>query len=206
MCTRVYLECSFWCWKPARAPAPAWTAKPTRNSVGIRAAYPGRNRPPRLIRVGHGGRSGSGHSHRRRRAGSRRGADRRGARAWRQRYQDTLRRLREAGVRLPAGLEAAWREYRHRRHGGGVGWIRLVFRLRLGRSHRRQVVNNARVPKNCGSNKLWNTTSWTDMNQIGLLEHQQELRGLSQQIHFLNGKARGAAKRKKCIFNHCGGS
>jgi hypothetical protein len=31
------------------------------------AAYPGRNRTPRLIRVGHGGRSGSGHSHRRRR-------------------------------------------------------------------------------------------------------------------------------------------
>ena len=43
------------------------------------------------------------------------------------------------------------------------------------------------------------------MNQIGFLEQQQELRGLSQQIHFLNGKARGAAKRKKCIFNYCGG-
>ena len=35
------------------------------------------------------------------------------------------------------------------------------------------------------------------MNQIGFLEQQQELRGLSQQIHFLNGKARGATKRKK---------
>jgi hypothetical protein len=40
MCTRVYLECSFWCWKPARAPAPAWTAKATRNSVGIRSCVP----------------------------------------------------------------------------------------------------------------------------------------------------------------------
>jgi hypothetical protein len=36
---------------------------------------------------------------------------------WRRRYQGTLRRLRDAGVRLPAGLEANWREYRHRRHG-----------------------------------------------------------------------------------------
>src|ERR1700745_2383203 len=39
-----------------------------------------------------------------------------------------------------------------------------------------------------------------DMNQIGLLEQQEELRRLSQQIHFLNGKARGAAKRKKLYF------
>src|SRR5229473_1646920 len=39
-----------------------------------------------------------------------------------------------------------------------------------------------------------------DMNQIGLLEQQEELRRLSQQIHFLNGKARGAAKRKKVYF------
>jgi hypothetical protein len=39
-----------------------------------------------------------------------------------------------------------------------------------------------------------------DMNQIGLLEQQQELRRLSQQIHFLNGKARGEAKRKKLYF------
>jgi hypothetical protein len=28
-----------------------------------------------------------------------------------------LRRLRDAGVRLPAVLEAGWREYRHRCHG-----------------------------------------------------------------------------------------
>ena len=39
-----------------------------------------------------------------------------------------------------------------------------------------------------------------DMNQIGLLEQQQELRRMSQQIHFLNGKARGEAKRKKLYF------
>ena len=32
-----------------------------------------------------------------------------------------------------------------------------------------------------------------DMNQIGLLEQQQELRRMSQQIDFLNGKARGAS-------------
>jgi hypothetical protein len=36
---------------------------------------------------------------------------------WRQRYESTLRRLREADVRLPADMEAGWREYRHRRHG-----------------------------------------------------------------------------------------
>src|SRR5882762_9673762 len=39
-----------------------------------------------------------------------------------------------------------------------------------------------------------------DMNQIGLLEQQEELRRLSQQIHFLTGKARGEAKRKKWYF------
>ena len=39
-----------------------------------------------------------------------------------------------------------------------------------------------------------------DMNPIGLFEQQEELRGLSQQIHFLNGKARGEAKRKKLYF------
>jgi hypothetical protein len=39
-----------------------------------------------------------------------------------------------------------------------------------------------------------------DMNPIGLFEQQEELRSLSQQIHFLNGKARGEAKRKKLYF------
>src|ERR1700752_1281973 len=39
-----------------------------------------------------------------------------------------------------------------------------------------------------------------DMNQIGLLEQQEELRRMSQQIHFLKGKARGEAKRKKLYF------
>src|ERR1700687_3594119 len=40
-----------------------------------------------------------------------------------------------------------------------------------------------------------------DLNQIGLLEQQEELRQLSQQIHFLSGKARGEAKRKKLYFH-----
>jgi hypothetical protein len=39
-----------------------------------------------------------------------------------------------------------------------------------------------------------------DMNPIGLLKQQEELRRLSQQIHFLGGKARGEAKRKKWYF------
>ena len=39
-----------------------------------------------------------------------------------------------------------------------------------------------------------------DMNQIGLLEQLEELRRMSQQIHFLNGKARAEAKRKKVYF------
>jgi hypothetical protein len=36
---------------------------------------------------------------------------------WGQRYQGTVRRLRDAGVRLPADMVEGWREYRHRRHG-----------------------------------------------------------------------------------------
>ena len=44
-----------------------------------------------------------------------------------------------------------------------------------------------------------------DMNPIGLLKQQEELRRLSQQIHFLNGKARGAASARRCISNYCGG-
>ena len=39
-----------------------------------------------------------------------------------------------------------------------------------------------------------------DMNPIGLLEQQEELRHLNQQIHFLSGKARGEAKRQKLYF------
>jgi hypothetical protein len=35
---------------------------------------------------------------------------------WRQRYESTLRRLRDSGVRLPVDTEMGWREYRHRRH------------------------------------------------------------------------------------------
>lgn len=36
---------------------------------------------------------------------------------WRQRYEGTLRRLLEAGVRPPADTKAGWREYHRRRHG-----------------------------------------------------------------------------------------
>ena len=39
-----------------------------------------------------------------------------------------------------------------------------------------------------------------DMQQIGLLEQQDQLRRMSQQIDFLNGKARAEAKRKKLYF------
>ena len=39
-----------------------------------------------------------------------------------------------------------------------------------------------------------------DMNPIGLLQQHEALRRLNQQIHFLNGKARGEAKRKKLYF------
>ena len=39
-----------------------------------------------------------------------------------------------------------------------------------------------------------------DMNQIGLLEQQEELRRLNQQIHFLSSKARAEAKRQKLYF------
>src|SRR5277367_6934928 len=44
-----------------------------------------------------------------------------------------------------------------------------------------------------------------DMNPIGLLEQQEELRRLSQQIHFLSGKARGEAKPfvSACLVNRC---
>src|SRR4030081_4056547 len=43
-----------------------------------------------------------------------------------------------------------------------------------------------------------------DMNPIGLLEQQEELRRLNQQIHFLNGKARAEAKRQKMYFQLVG--
>jgi len=39
-----------------------------------------------------------------------------------------------------------------------------------------------------------------NMNQIGLLEQQEELRHIAQQIDFLNGKARAEARRKKLYF------
>jgi hypothetical protein len=44
-----------------------------------------------------------------------------------------------------------------------------------------------------------------DMNQIGLLEQQEELRRMSQQIHFLNAKARGASQAQEVVFlSYCG--
>lgn len=39
-----------------------------------------------------------------------------------------------------------------------------------------------------------------DMKQVGLAQQQEELRRMSQQILFLNGKARGQGKRKKLYF------
>src|ERR1700686_5433855 len=56
---------------------------------------------------------------------------------------------------------------------------------------------SARVCTTGGNLHRWDLP---DMNQIGLLKQQEELRHLSQQIHFLNGKARGAAKRQKVYF------
>ena len=39
-----------------------------------------------------------------------------------------------------------------------------------------------------------------DLQQVGLLAQEEELRRLSQQIHFLNGKPRGEARRRKLYF------
>jgi hypothetical protein len=39
-----------------------------------------------------------------------------------------------------------------------------------------------------------------DMRQVGLAEQQEELRRMSQQILFLNGKARGQGRRKRLYF------
>src|ERR1700680_4898483 len=51
----------------------------------------------------------------------------------------------------------------------------------------------------CGSNL--HRLDLPDLNPIGLLEQQEELRRLSQQIHFLTGKARAGDKRKKVYFH-----
>jgi hypothetical protein len=55
----------------------------------------------------------------------------------------------------------------------------------------------ARVCTTGGNLHRWDLP---DMNPIGLLEQQEELRRLNQQIHFLNGKARAEAKRQKLYF------
>ena len=56
------------------------------------------------------------------------------------------------------------------------------------------------IARVCTSGSRLHRLDLPDMNPIGLLEQQEELRRLSQQIHFLSGKARGRAKRKKWYF------
>jgi hypothetical protein len=56
------------------------------------------------------------------------------------------------------------------------------------------------IARVCTSGSKLHRLDLPDMNPIGLLEQQEELRALSQQIHFLNGKARAEAKRKKLYF------
>jgi len=56
------------------------------------------------------------------------------------------------------------------------------------------------IARVCSAGSNLHRVDLPDMNQIGLLEQQEELRRLSQQIHFLNAKARGEAKRKKLYF------
>ena len=56
------------------------------------------------------------------------------------------------------------------------------------------------IARVCTSGSRLHRLELPDMNPIGLLEQQEELRRLSQQIHFLSGKARGGAKRKKWYF------
>jgi Transposase DDE domain len=56
------------------------------------------------------------------------------------------------------------------------------------------------IARVCTSGSRLHRLDLPDMNPIGLLEQQAELRRLSQQIHFLSGKARGRAKRKKWYF------
>jgi hypothetical protein len=56
------------------------------------------------------------------------------------------------------------------------------------------------IARVCTSGSNLHRWDLPDMNQIGLFEQLEELRCMSQQIHFLNGKARGEAKRKKVYF------
>jgi hypothetical protein len=56
------------------------------------------------------------------------------------------------------------------------------------------------IARVCTSGSRLHRLDLPDMNPIGLLKQQEELRRLSQQIHFLNGKARAGAKRKKWYF------
>jgi len=56
------------------------------------------------------------------------------------------------------------------------------------------------IARVCTTGSTLHRWDLADMNQIGLLEQLEELRRMSQQIHFLNGKARGVAKRQKVYF------
>ena len=56
------------------------------------------------------------------------------------------------------------------------------------------------IARVCTSGGNLHRVDLPDMNPIGLLAQQQELRRMSQQIDFLNGKARAEAKRKKLYF------
>ena len=56
------------------------------------------------------------------------------------------------------------------------------------------------IARVCSTGGNLHRVDLADMNQIGLLKQQEELRRMSQQIHFLNGKARGEPKRKKLYF------
>jgi hypothetical protein len=56
------------------------------------------------------------------------------------------------------------------------------------------------IARVCTTGSNLHRSDLPDMNQIGLLEQLEELRRMSQQIDFLNGKARGGAKRKKVYF------
>ena len=56
------------------------------------------------------------------------------------------------------------------------------------------------IARVCTSGGNLHRVDLPDMNPIGLLAQQQELRRMSQQIDFLKGKARAEAKRKKLYF------
>ena len=56
------------------------------------------------------------------------------------------------------------------------------------------------VARICAVGRHLHRLGLPDLKQVGLAEQQEELRRLSQQILFLNGKARGQGKRQKVYF------